>query len=69
VESVWNRGGRDPRGLVDVALFKDPKFRGDAVCIPRGRSGDLLIDFLDSVESYIWVTRAACNSLPTGLGK
>jgi hypothetical protein len=66
-ESAQNRGIAHPSGLNDVAVYTDPGFEGDRACIRRGAGGNLNGDFTRDIESYKWVTRAACNKMPSAL--
>ncbi len=63
VESVWNRGRLLRGGPNDVALYTEPGWHGNAVCMSPGRRGDVVVDFTHRVESCRWVSRAACRAM------
>jgi hypothetical protein len=64
--SVWNRGGTDPDGLVDVVVRLLPESprdgaTGPGLCIRQGMRTNLPSGWVDHVSSYRWVTHATCS--------
>ncbi|WP_338494348.1 protein kinase [Streptomyces sp. SJL17-4] len=50
--SVFNNGGADPAGYVDVAYFADKDWKDDLGCVRRGERRDLALD--RPIASHIW---------------